>query len=84
MPLHPLPADTEAESWLTIVSQKAGGMRFGSVQIFIHEGRVAQVESTEKTRLEASPAPSATTRKKQTPSSPGDGHRATHPFLAGG
>jgi hypothetical protein len=26
-------------------------MRFGSVQIVVHEGRVTQVESTEKTRL---------------------------------
>lgn len=26
-------------------------MRFGSVQIIVHEGRVTQVESTEKTRL---------------------------------
>jgi hypothetical protein len=39
------------ESWLEIVRQKVEAMRFGSVQIIIHEGRVTQVESTEKTRL---------------------------------
>jgi hypothetical protein len=31
-------------------------MRFGSVQIIVHEGRVTQVESTEKTRLASEPA----------------------------
>jgi hypothetical protein len=39
------------ESWLEIVRQKVEAMRFGSVQIIVHEGRVTQVESTEKTRL---------------------------------
>ena len=43
--------ETEPESWLDIVKQKVEAMRFGSVQIVVHEGRVAQVESTEKTRL---------------------------------
>lgn len=40
-----------AEPWLDVVRRKVGAMRFGSVQIVIHEGRVTQVESTEKTRL---------------------------------
>ena len=39
------------EAWLDIVRQKVEAMRFGSVQIVVHEGRVTQVESTEKTRL---------------------------------
>lgn len=30
-------------------------MRFGSVQIVVHEGRVTQVESTEKTRFPVMP-----------------------------
>ena len=38
-------------AWLEIVRQKVSAMRFGSVQIVVHEGRVTQVESTEKTRL---------------------------------
>lgn len=41
----------EVESWLEIVRQKAETVRYGSVQIIIHDGRVTQVESTEKTRL---------------------------------
>lgn len=40
-----------AEPWLEIVRRKVGNLRFGSVQIVVHEGRVTQVESTEKTRL---------------------------------
>lgn len=44
-------AAPEVESWVDIVRQKVGAMRFGSVQIIVHEGRVTQVESTEKTRL---------------------------------
>ncbi len=47
--------ETEIESWIDIVRQKAAGMRFGSVQIIVHEGRVTQVESTEKTRLPNEP-----------------------------
>lgn len=48
-------ADSETESWLEIVRQKVAAMRFGSVQIIVHEGRVTQVESTEKTRLPSDP-----------------------------
>ncbi len=45
------PAPAELPSWIEIVRQKVAAMRFGSVQIIVHEGRVTQVESTEKTRL---------------------------------
>jgi hypothetical protein len=44
-------AEPAAEQWLDVVRRKVSAMRFGSVQIVIHEGRVTQVESTEKTRL---------------------------------
>ena len=56
--------ETEAEvgSWVGIVRQKVSALRFGSVQIIVHEGRVTQVESTEKTRLAAEP-PATQTRK---------------------
>lgn len=47
--------ETTHESWLDIVKQKVEAMRFGSVQIVVHEGRVTQVESTEKTRLPNEP-----------------------------
>jgi len=43
-----LPAD-----WLEVVKRKVEDLRFGSVQIIVHEGRVTQVESLEKTRFPA-------------------------------
>jgi hypothetical protein len=47
--------EVEVESWVDIVKQKVSALRFGSVQIIVHEGRVTQVESTEKTRLSVEP-----------------------------
>ncbi len=44
-------AAAAADPWIDIVRQKVEAMRFGSVQIIVHEGRVTQVENTEKTRL---------------------------------
>lgn len=38
--------------WLNIVRSKADGIRFGTIQVVIHDGRITQIESTEKTRLE--------------------------------
>lgn len=44
---HPaLPPD-----WLAIVRDKVQGLRFGVVQIVVHDGRVTQIERTEKTRI---------------------------------
>ena len=48
-----MPTSEKPEPWLEIVRRKVAGMRFGSIQLTIHEGRVTQVEATEKTRLPA-------------------------------
>ena len=54
------------ETWLEIVRQKVEAIRFGSVQIVVHEGRVTQVESTEKTRFnDAASVTSATVTRKR-------------------
>jgi hypothetical protein len=37
--------------WLDIVRQKVESLRFGVVQIVVHDARVTQIERTEKTRL---------------------------------
>lgn len=37
--------------WLALVREKVEGLRFGVVQLVVHEGRVTQIERTEKTRL---------------------------------
>jgi len=56
--MQPTPSDKSAPpditpEWLDIVRLKASALRFGSIQITIHEGRVTQVESIEKTRFQA-------------------------------
>lgn len=63
--LHQEPA---AGTWLKIVRDKIESIRFGSVQIVVHDGRVTQVESTEKTRL-SDAAPVAHASQKKTASS---------------
>jgi hypothetical protein len=40
--------------WIEIVRQKVESLRFGVVQLVVHDGRVTQIERTEKTRLPAS------------------------------
>lgn len=42
---------SEAPQWLDIVRQSVEGVRFGRVEIVIHEGRVIQVDTTRRTRL---------------------------------
>jgi len=42
------------EPWLEVVRQKVAAISFGSVQITVHDGRVTQIESLEKTRFTTS------------------------------
>ena len=37
--------------WLALVREKVERLRFGVVQLVVHDGRVTQIECTEKTRL---------------------------------
>ena len=39
-------------SWLKIVQSQVGSLRFGVVQIVVHDGHVVQIEKTEKLRIE--------------------------------
>jgi hypothetical protein len=43
--------------WVAIVREKVESLRFGVVQIVVHDGKVTQIERTEKTRLDASRRP---------------------------
>ena len=52
---RPKPVSPETE-WLEVVRQNVGNLRFGSVQITVHDGKVTQVESIEKTRFLANEA----------------------------
>lgn len=60
----------EVASWLQVVESKVAALRFGSVQIIVHEGRVTQVESTEKFRFHSRPSGEASV---PTPLSPETG-----------
>ena len=50
---RPKPDSSPAADWLEVVRKKLEELRFGSVQITVHEGRVTQVESLERTRFPA-------------------------------
>jgi hypothetical protein len=42
-----------SDDWLELVRQKVQSLRFGVVQIVVHDSRVTQIERTEKTRLQS-------------------------------
>jgi Uncharacterized small protein len=42
-----------AADWLELVRQNVQSLRFGVVQIVVHNSRVTQIERTEKTRLQS-------------------------------
>lgn len=46
-------ASSAASDWISLVREKVEGLRFGVVQLTVHDGRVTQIERTEKTRLPA-------------------------------
>ncbi len=39
-------------NWVQVVQDQVGAIRFGVVQIVIHESRVVQIERTEKLRFD--------------------------------
>jgi hypothetical protein len=39
--------------WLELVRQKVQSLRFGVVQIVVHDSKMTQIERTEKTRLQS-------------------------------
>jgi hypothetical protein len=43
--------------WIALVREKVESLRFGVVQLVVHDGRVTQIERTEKTRLPATRDP---------------------------
>jgi len=44
---------SEQPDWIALVREKVESLRFGVVQLIVHDGRVTQIERTEKTRLPA-------------------------------
>lgn len=39
-------------NWLTIVGEQVGKLRYGAVEIIVHDSRVTQIELTERQRLD--------------------------------
>ncbi|MEO6003333.1 MAG: YezD family protein [Opitutus sp.] len=46
----PATSDT-APDWIALVRENVQGLRYGAVQLVVHDGRVTQIERTEKSRL---------------------------------
>ncbi len=44
----------ETPGWLRIVEQQVGSLRFGVVQIVVHDSQVTQIDKTERVRLDKS------------------------------
>jgi hypothetical protein len=43
---------SHGEEWLEVVRRQVSALRFGSVEITIHEGRVVQIETSTKVRFD--------------------------------
>lgn len=41
--------------WLELVIQHVGSLRYGVVEIVVHDSQVIQIEKTERVRLEKTP-----------------------------
>lgn len=42
----------EKLNWLEVVRRQVGSLRYGVVQIVVHDSQVTQIEKTERVRLE--------------------------------
>ncbi|MFA5192773.1 MAG: YezD family protein [Verrucomicrobiia bacterium] len=49
------PQRIDADRWLEVVRQHVGSLRFGVVQIVVHDSRVTQIERTERVRFDKHP-----------------------------
>ncbi|MFZ4773799.1 MAG: DUF2292 domain-containing protein [Terrimicrobiaceae bacterium] len=47
--------EAQRDDWLGIVERQVGALKFGSVSITVHEGRVVQIETSVKVRFEKGP-----------------------------
>jgi len=45
-------AKVTVPNWVQVVQDQVGAIRFGIIQITVHDGRVVQVERTEKVRFD--------------------------------
>lgn len=48
-------ASASPEEWFAYVREKIDSVKYGSLQIVVHDGKIMQVEATEKIRLPPPP-----------------------------
>ena len=44
--------ETGLPEWLQVVQQQVGSLRYGTVEIVVHDSQVTQIEKTERVRLD--------------------------------
>lgn len=49
---QPNPKQQSVPEWLELVEKHIASIRFGTVQLTIHDSKVVQIETTEKVRLD--------------------------------
>jgi hypothetical protein len=42
----------ETQNWVEVVRQQVSSLRFGAVQIVVHDSQVTQIDKTERVRLD--------------------------------
>ncbi len=50
--VEPLAEPTVSVPWLNVVAEKVKTIRYGVVQIVVHDSKVVQIERTERTRFD--------------------------------
>jgi len=55
LPKESAPASPPPAGWVNVVKQQVESLKFGTVTVTIHEGRVVQVETSSKIRLDRAP-----------------------------
>jgi hypothetical protein len=50
--IKPVAGGDEKTDWMEVVRQQVGSLRFGVVQIVVHDSKVTQIEKTERVRLD--------------------------------
>jgi hypothetical protein len=68
-------AEDSSAAWLPVVQQQIATLRFGVVQIIVHDGRVVQIERTEKVRMDQMESSTL----KPAYQTPGSQNRFNHP-----
>ncbi|MEK8128457.1 YezD family protein [Paenibacillus filicis] len=56
------PLDVD-DLWTKRIIQSVNGLEYGSVQIVVHDGRIVQIERTERKRFESAAAAEAPARR---------------------